>query len=70
MVWTDGIKAEMMKRKLTQDMVAKMLNISTTAFSNKILGYSEFKASEVYKLANILGINGQYDEYFFKNGLE
>lgn len=70
MVWTDGIKAEMTKRKLTQDMVAKMLNISTTAFSNKILGYSEFKASEVYKLANILGINGQYDEYFFKNGLE
>lgn len=70
MVWTEGIKAEMLKNKLNQEAVAKKLGISATAFSNKLLGYSEFKASEVYKLATMLNLRGQYDEYFFRQEME
>ena len=63
-------KAEMLKNKLNQEAVAKKLGISATAFSNKLLGYSEFKASEVYKLATMLNLRGQYDEYFFRKEME
>lgn len=70
MVWTDGLKAEMKRNNLTQEDVAKALGISSTSINMKLLNRVEFKASEVFKLASLLNIRGQYDDYFFREELE
>lgn len=70
MVWTDGLKAEMKRNNLTQEDVAKALGISSTSINMKLLNRVEFKASEVFKLASLLNIRGQYDDYFFREEME
>jgi transcriptional regulator with XRE-family HTH domain len=58
------MKATIIQNGLTQDDVAKFLKISQQAFSSKINNKSEFKASEIIKLSELLGIEDK-DTIFF-----
>nr|DAJ93557.1 MAG TPA: helix-turn-helix domain protein [Caudoviricetes sp.] len=61
---TKLLRATIIQNGLTQDDVAKFLNISHQAFSNKINNKTEFKASEIIKLSELLGIENK-DTIFF-----
>lgn len=61
---TNLLKATIIQNGLTQDDVAKFLKISHQAFSSKINNKSEFKASEIIKLSELLGIEDK-DNIFF-----
>ena len=54
---------------LKKKYIAIMLGISRAALSKKIANESEFKASEIAKLCNILGIKSEADRtaIFFAN---
>jgi hypothetical protein len=51
------LKGELYKRKITYEAAAMILNISTTAFNDKINGPSDFTVREVKTLAAALGFS-------------
>ena len=58
------LKARIVEKGFTQGEIAEKLGISATAFNNKITGKVELKASEIFKLSEILDIDNK-DAYFF-----
>lgn len=61
---TSRLKARIVEMKLTQEQLAKMLNISYQSLSYKINNKTDFKASEILKLCEYLEIEDK-DQYFF-----
>ena len=61
---TSRLKARIVELDLTQEQVAKMLNISYQSLSYKINNKVDFKASEIQALCEILKITDK-DKYFF-----
>jgi DNA-binding helix-turn-helix protein len=59
------LKDELFINGLKYEDVAKMLNISTTSFSNKINGKVDFTLSEVVKLSNFLNLSTEEKENIF-----
>lgn len=51
---------------IKRQKIAEMLGISRYALNQKINNVTEFKASEILKLSDILGI-AKKEEYFFCN---
>ena len=63
---TAKLKGAITAAGFTQDDVAKRLNISATAFNNKVTGKSEFKASEIIALKRLLNLTwDEVEEIFF-----
>ena len=58
------LKARIVEKGYTQGEIAEKIGISATAFNNKITGKVDFKASEIFKLSEILDIDNK-DAYFF-----
>lgn len=54
MINTLKLKAAIVESGLNQEQVAKMLGVSLCTFNYKLNGVSEFKTSEIKKLAELL----------------
>ena len=61
---TSRLKARIIEMKMTQEQLAAMLNISYQSLSYKINNKTDFKASEILKLCELLKIEDK-DQYFF-----
>lgn len=61
---TSKLKARIIEMGLTQEQIAKILNISYQTLSYKINNKTDFKASEIQTLCEILKITDK-DKYFF-----
>lgn len=65
------LKAMMMEKGLTQEQLAKRLNISEQTMNYKINNKREFKASEIQALTKILDIpNVDVDGIFFARDVD
>lgn len=51
------LKAEIARQDVTYRKIAEELQISEQAFYNKLNGHSEFKSSEIKKLARVLHLS-------------
>lgn len=69
MVDTRKLKALLVSSGYTQKDIASKLDLSTTAFFNKLHNISEFTANEIGNLSNILNIVDK-DEIFFAQYVE
>lgn len=54
------LKGSIVAKGFTQEKIAEKLGLSTTAFSNKVTNKTEFKASEISKIRDLLCLT--YDE--------
>lgn len=61
---TKKLRGKIFENGFTYEQLASKLGISYQAFSNKVNNKSEFKASEIQTLCEILDINDK-DIYFF-----
>ncbi len=61
---TNKVKAKLAECCLTNEKIAKELDISPQTFSYKLNNKVEFKASEIQKMCNILNITDK-NAYFF-----
>lgn len=63
-----SLRARIMELDYNLSDIARILNISEAAFSRKITGKNDFKASEIEKIVNLLQIPAdRIDEFFFPN---
>lgn len=53
------LKAAITESGLNQEQIAKMLGVSLCTFNYKLNGVSEFKASEIKKLAELLKLENE-----------
>lgn len=51
------LKAAIAESGMNQEQIAKMLGVSLSTFNYKLNGVSEFKASEIKKLMELLHLN-------------
>ncbi len=65
MVNSNLLKAKIQERGIDKLQIAEALGISPTSLNYKLNNKTEFKASEIMQLSNILGIANQKDKYFF-----
>lgn len=66
MVWTNGIKAKLKEYGFTMHHIAIYLGICDNSVSQKINNKTEFKASEISKMSDLLDIRaGDIGKYFF-----
>ena len=61
---TAKLKARILEMGFTHQIIAKKLDISLAASSNKIHNRAEFKATEIQKICELLKITDK-DPYFF-----
>lgn len=54
-----------MEKGIDRKVIAKKLGISLTSLSYKLNNKTQFKASEIQVLSEILEINYEKDKYFF-----
>lgn len=60
------LKGKIKERGLTQEDVAKHINIAPSTFSIKINGIAFFNQEEIQQIADLLKIpDNRYKEYFF-----
>ncbi len=59
------LKARIMEKGIDRKVIAKKLGISLTSLSYKLNNKTQFKASEIQVLSEILEINYEKDKYFF-----
>lgn len=60
------LKGLMKEKNLTQEDIAKFLNISKSTFNLKLNSNAYFSQTEIYQLGKLLGIPAeQYLDYFF-----
>ena len=65
------IKKRMMEKKYTQEKLANILNVTKQSINNKLNNRRPFTPYEISSIAEILGICGSIEEYFFsKDSLE
>jgi transcriptional regulator with XRE-family HTH domain len=62
---TNLLKGRMVECGYTQEALALELGISTNALNLKLNNKSEFKASEIKELSELLQIEDKKDAYFF-----
>jgi len=56
----------MRENNITQENIARQLNMSISTFNQKLNGVADFKLTELRKIAEILDIQeDKYYEYFF-----
>lgn len=68
---TNFLKAKMRKHGYLQDDMAALLNISVTAFNNKLNNKNEFKDTEIQKMISFLDIsNEDIVPIFFADNVE
>jgi transcriptional regulator with XRE-family HTH domain len=60
------LKGLMAENDITQQEIAKLLNISPTGLNKKLTGKSEFKASEIKILADFFKVS---TDIFFKDNV-
>lgn len=60
------LKGLMAENNITQQDVAKLLNISSTGLYKKLTGKAEFKASEIKILADFFSVS---TDIFFKDNV-
>nr|DAO89674.1 MAG TPA: Regulatory protein [Caudoviricetes sp.] len=63
----DILKNKIFENRKTYKDCAEMLNISVTAFSNKMNGHTEFKVTEVINLAEYLSLSSEDCQTIFFN---
>lgn len=51
-----NVRAEVARRRLRQSEIAEALELDQRAVSRRLLGYVEFSASELQKLAGLLDV--------------
>ncbi|MBR3552511.1 MAG: DUF739 family protein [Clostridia bacterium] len=61
---TNLLKGKMAEKGFSQILLAEKLGISYQAFNNKLHNKSEFKASEIQMLCDLLCLENK-DAYFF-----
>jgi transcriptional regulator with XRE-family HTH domain len=54
---TEEIRVQMARKKIKQAVVAKHLNISQSSMSRRLIGASPFTVDELYRLADLFGID-------------
>lgn len=54
---TEALEHKILSAKILKRDLAKALNISETAFYSKLKNKREFKASEICKLRDVLGLS-------------
>ena len=59
MINTLKLKAAIAESGMNQEQIAKMLGVSLCTFNYKLNGISEFKASEIKKLAELLKMENE-----------
>lgn len=60
------LKGLMREKGLTQEDIAKELNIAPSTFNLKVNGNAYFSQDEIFAISNILNISdNEYKEYFF-----
>lgn len=59
MINTLKLKAAIAESGMNQEQIAKMLGVSLCTFNYKLNGTSEFKASEIKKLAELLKMENE-----------
>lgn len=65
-VWTNGIKAKLKEHGMTMHDIALFLGICDNSVSKKINNITEFKASEIGKMSDLLEIyEADIGKYFF-----
>ncbi|HEY8664636.1 MAG TPA: helix-turn-helix transcriptional regulator [Propionibacteriaceae bacterium] len=52
-----NVRAEMSRRRITQAVVARHLNLSQSSVSLRLTGSAEFKVSELQAVAELLGVS-------------
>lgn len=62
---TNKLKGAIMSAGFTQAEIADKIGISSTAMNNKITNKSRFKADEVQKLTQILGLSRSESDLIF-----
>lgn len=64
---TNSLELELQIKRvgITKKEIAKSLGISEQALFNKIKGETEFKASEIYKLTDILRLSAESRDLIF-----
>lgn len=63
MVDTKGLKAEMVRKGITQEQLAKQLNMSSRTFSSR-MSKGVFGSDEIEKLVKILDIKDPMSIFF------
>lgn len=59
------LKGLMREKGITQEMLAQSVGIAESTLNMKLNGKSFFKADEILKIAEVLGIMSLIDVYFF-----
>ena len=68
MVDLEKLKKAIQKKGLSYSDVAKALGVTRSCISHKMSGVIDFKVSQVYLLAELLGLSEQErDEIFYKD---
>lgn len=68
MTATNLIKAKMVENGFSQTYCAEYIGISYQSFNNKLHNKTEFKASEIEKLCDLLDIKNK-EIYFFASNI-
>lgn len=61
----DKLKGRMKEKRITQEEMAAMIGVAPSTLNKKLNDGGEFKGNEMKKIAEILGIAGKIDDYFF-----
>ena len=64
------IKARMVELGMTQKDVADKMGMAASSLNNKLQLKTEFTASEILKMSEVLRISRKKDEYFFVKNSE
>lgn len=68
---TKELEIELIRKDISKQKVADVLNISLSCLYNKLSNKAEFKASEIYKIAKLLDLTpSQKESIFFAQGVE
>lgn len=65
MVNENLLKAKIIEKNIKKKIIAEKLGISLTSLNYKLNNKTQFKASEIQILSEILNINEEKDKYFF-----
>lgn len=63
-----ALKKEIQRANMTYSNMAEKLGITRSAFSKKMSGVNDFKASQVWEIKKILNLSGEKAEEIFLSG--
>ena len=63
-----ALKKEIQRANMTYSEMAEKLGITRSAFSKKMSGVNDFKASQVWEIKKILNLSGEKAEEIFLSG--